>query len=342
MQVMPKRPHGTGHVYVKWGAFYGRWRGPQGRLLNRRIGTVRERGSAEGISRREAERALRKLIEAEASRPPAVLDATPRTVDDAVNALRERLALEGARRSYEQNCESTQRIHISPALGSRQLGSVVREDIARLALGMLRRGLAPKTIANVMRFLHQALALAAERGWTQANPVVGAARPRRRRHGAANPDIQFLTLEEGADPETIEIAWLICRADVFEFDLVLARAPERGGRHTAWRVGRPPGCAGRCCSVLPPRGRRVLNARYGLDGLERSRRAVAEDPGVSVRHVRDIEARLAPAQRASAPRSASSMPCRCAAALSTSAYLRWPARDSAARTPQRCTSWKSP
>ena len=40
--------------------------------------------------------------------------------------------------------------------------------------------------------------------------------------------------------------------------------------------------------------------------------------------------------------TASSMPCRCAAAFSTSRYLRWPARDSAAKTAQRCTALKSP
>jgi RNA polymerase primary sigma factor len=52
-------------------------------------------------------------------------------------------------------------------------------------------------------------------------------------------------------------------------------------------------------SVLSPRERRVLNARYGLDGVERSRREVAEELGLSVSRVRDIEARaLAKLRRA--------------------------------------------
>jgi RNA polymerase sigma factor (sigma-70 family) len=52
-------------------------------------------------------------------------------------------------------------------------------------------------------------------------------------------------------------------------------------------------------SVLSPRERRVLNTRYGLDGVERSRREVAEELGVSVSRVRDIEARaLAKLRRA--------------------------------------------
>jgi hypothetical protein len=47
MGPMP-RQHGTGRIYVKWGAFYGRWRTPDGRYVNRRLGKVRERGSQRG------------------------------------------------------------------------------------------------------------------------------------------------------------------------------------------------------------------------------------------------------------------------------------------------------
>jgi hypothetical protein len=42
------RQHGTGRIYVKWGAFYGRWRTMDGRYVSRRLGKVRERGSSEG------------------------------------------------------------------------------------------------------------------------------------------------------------------------------------------------------------------------------------------------------------------------------------------------------
>jgi len=43
------------------------------------------------------------------------------TVDEAADELRERIAIEGARRSYQENCESMQRVHISPALGKRKV-----------------------------------------------------------------------------------------------------------------------------------------------------------------------------------------------------------------------------
>jgi hypothetical protein len=61
---------------------------------------------------------------------------------------------------------------------------------------MLSRDLAPKTLRNVMTFLHGVFALALANEWIERNPVVGVARPTRRRQGVANPDLQFLTLEQ--------------------------------------------------------------------------------------------------------------------------------------------------
>lgn len=117
-------------------------------------------------------------------------------MDDVVEALRERLALQGARLSYRQNCEAMQRVHISPAMGRRRVESITREDVERLARSMLGRGLAPKTVRNVVSFLHSVFVLAVENGWVASNPVTRAARPARRGQRDANPDLQFLTLAE--------------------------------------------------------------------------------------------------------------------------------------------------
>jgi integrase len=188
-----KRPYGTGQIYVKSGAYYGRWRTPDGRRRNKRLGPVRPPGSGEGLTRAMAEQALRKVLEAEPTQ--VVDDERGRTVDDAANALRERLELQGARKSYRQNCESMQRVHISPAMGSRRVGEVSTADVEALARSMLRRGLAPKSVRNVITFLHSVFGLAVDRGWCLANPVTRAARPRRR-GGGGNPDLQFLTVAE--------------------------------------------------------------------------------------------------------------------------------------------------
>src|SRR4051794_16674616 len=98
-----RRPHGAGHLYVKSGAYYVRWRAADGRHRNRRVGKVRGRGESDGLTRAQAERAARSLIEAESLRPPPPVAERPRTVDDAADALRDRLLIVGARLSYRQN-----------------------------------------------------------------------------------------------------------------------------------------------------------------------------------------------------------------------------------------------
>jgi integrase len=195
MPAMP-RQHGTGRIYVKWGSYYGRWRTPDGRYVNPRLGKVRERGEQDGLSRRAAERVLRRLLDVVSVRPAPTREERPRTVDDAADTFRERLVIEGARLSYRQNCESMQRVHISPGLGRRRVDAVKTEDIERLARALLAKGLAPKTVRNTMTFLHSVFALAVRKGWAQANPVTDAARPRRRRATDASPDLQFLTPRE--------------------------------------------------------------------------------------------------------------------------------------------------
>jgi hypothetical protein len=75
-----KRSHGSGHLYVKWGAYYGRWRGADGRFVNKKIGKVRTRGEKDGITRAEkdgitraeAERGLRRLVECGGGGAPVV------------------------------------------------------------------------------------------------------------------------------------------------------------------------------------------------------------------------------------------------------------------------------
>ncbi len=69
-------------------------------------------------------------------------------------------------------------------------------DVETVAAAMLDAGLAPKTVRNVITFMHSVFEHAIDRGWTTQNPVRRASRPKRRRGGDANPDIQFLTVPE--------------------------------------------------------------------------------------------------------------------------------------------------
>ena len=150
------------------------------------------------MTRPEAEQAFRRIQAQEAAKGPreSVVVQEIVTVDQAAERLRERIAIEGARLSYRQNCESMQRVHISPVMGKRKVAAVSTEDVERLAGRMLARGSSPKTVRNVMTFLHSVFGLAVRKGWAPDNPVEDAARPRRRRAGDADPDLQFLTPAE--------------------------------------------------------------------------------------------------------------------------------------------------
>ena len=90
-----KRSHGSGHLYVKHGSYYGRWRGADGRFVNKKIGEVRGRGEKDEITPAEAERGLRGLVEAESRRPATPAEEPPHTVDqvadDCANGLRWRV-----------------------------------------------------------------------------------------------------------------------------------------------------------------------------------------------------------------------------------------------------------
>ena len=117
-----RRTYGSGHLDIKSGAFYVRWRAPDGRRLNRRVGKVRARVEKDGITRAEAGRVSRRLVDElnakAAAAPPA---APPPTVDEVVDEVRARIEIEGARLSYRQNIESMTRVHVSPAIGKRRV-----------------------------------------------------------------------------------------------------------------------------------------------------------------------------------------------------------------------------
>jgi integrase len=192
---MAKRSHGTGQLYTKQGAWYGRWRTSDGRRLNRKLGPVRPHGKATGLTVAEAERAFRQARHREETAPRP--QPGPRTrVSDAADSLRRKLAIEGARKSYLQNCESMQRVHIAPDLGHMPLHKVSRNDVEALIERMLSSGLSRKTMRNVVTFLHSVFEHAIDQEWCGENPVRRAARPARRRATDTDPDIQFLTLEQ--------------------------------------------------------------------------------------------------------------------------------------------------
>lgn len=195
MTTQAKRSYGTGQLYEKHGSYYGRWRTSDGRRRNRRIGALRVDGSADGLTRTQAERAFRRLQDEEERRPSVARGPERRTVAHAADSLRRALALEGARKSYLEGCESMQRVHLT-RLGGQPLESVSTAQVEGLAAALLESGRSPKTTRNVLSFLHSVYEHAIDLGWCRENPVRRAAKPRRRRRGDSNPDLQFLSVAE--------------------------------------------------------------------------------------------------------------------------------------------------
>ena len=118
------------------------------------------------------------------------------TVRDACESLRRRLRVEGSRTAYLQNCESMQRVHVEPVLGRLAVDRVTTSQVDAFAARMLASGCSPKTVRNVLSFVHSAFEQARRLGWTATNPARTAARPKRRRQGDADPNLSFLTLPE--------------------------------------------------------------------------------------------------------------------------------------------------
>ena len=193
---MAKRGYGTGQLYEKHGSYYGRWWTFDGRRVNRLIGPIRPPGGRSGLTLVQAERIFRQLQDQEEKAPRRRPDATAPTVDEVADSLRQELRLKGSRRSYLDGCESMQRVHISPRLGPRSVDEITTRNVDALAAALLECGLAPKTVRNVLAFLHAAFEHALDRGYVRENPVRRAKRPGRRRRGDRNPDLQFLTVAQ--------------------------------------------------------------------------------------------------------------------------------------------------
>lgn len=191
-----KRGYGTGQIHEKSGSYYGRWRTPDGRMVNRKIGKIRLPGEREGLTMTQAEREFRKMREAEEGAPrPQPGDEIP-TVAEISGRLRQRLELRGASDSYLDGCESMERVHIAPSrVGKSRPAEVTTADVESLARALMKKKLAPKSVRNILSYLYSVFELAIKEKWTRENPVRSAEKP-----GTLNKrtshDLDFLSVSE--------------------------------------------------------------------------------------------------------------------------------------------------
>jgi integrase len=181
--MVKKRSYGTGRMFEKHGAWYGSWRTADGRRTTRKIGPVRK--GREGLSKTQAEAALREMVITEARRPIASEDDL--TVSQLGRLLLNRLETDGRKPSHIESVRYHLSKHIDPLLGDLPASQVLEADVRRLVDRMHRAGKAPKTIRNVAGTLHSVLGQV-----LKDNPCDMAKLPAT----TAEPQIRFLTQDE--------------------------------------------------------------------------------------------------------------------------------------------------
>jgi integrase len=183
-----RRSYGTGSLHEHRGAWYGKW-WIGNRQVKRKIGAKRKPGSREGLTRRQAEARLRRLIEEVQLAPPdervTLADAGERYIDH--------LGLIGRKDSTIQDYRIILHRYLVPAFGQRALDQIAAYEVAGLMHVKLRQGFADSTINHQLNLLQGIFQYGMKWGWARTNPVASVERPRR---PDVDPDIRYLTVEE--------------------------------------------------------------------------------------------------------------------------------------------------
>ena len=190
-----RRPHGSGSLYIRADrqsreAWYGHWRS-NGRQVKRKIGPRRMPGSREGLTRKQAEAELRRMIGTTQVKPRA---GERLTIGEVASRYIAHARRRGRKPATLANIESEARVHLEPFFGSRSLDSIEPAHVLDLIANLEGKDRAPKTIRNVIATISALFnfAQAPQRRWAATNPCEGLELP-------AIPEqteIRFLTLEE--------------------------------------------------------------------------------------------------------------------------------------------------
>lgn len=190
-----RRSYGSGRVYVRTdGAgretFYGSW-WSNGRRVNRRLGVKRVRGSREGLTAAQAEAEMRRLMH---HVKPSRAAGEHLTLEEAAARYVAHAERRGRKPSTCQNIESATRVHLAPFFRGKVIDAIRHEDVVDLLAVLAGKGLAPKTIRNVIASLSAIcnFARAPQRRWASSNPCEGLELPA----VALSTEIRFLTLEQ--------------------------------------------------------------------------------------------------------------------------------------------------
>jgi integrase len=171
---MARRAYGTGTLRIVGRSWIGSWYDPDGRRVQRKVGSVRTDGRADGLTKAQAEKMLRRMREIDA--PRSAPGAERVTMEQAGVEFCQRLELKGRRKSHRLTVASDLRNHIAPFFAAKTLDRIRPEDVERY-IAAKRRTLAIKTVRNHVNAMHSIFDLGMRKGWCQSNPVKLADRP---------------------------------------------------------------------------------------------------------------------------------------------------------------------
>ena len=138
-----RRANGAGSIYIKHGAYYGRWLTIEGGQTNRKLGPVRRPGTRDGLTRTQAEKQLRELMQT-----VQVTSDPERTMAFGGQALLARLEAKGSSRSHIETAESHLRVHLVPFFSDKPLDRITDTDVTRLLVRLDRLGRKPRQSAT--------------------------------------------------------------------------------------------------------------------------------------------------------------------------------------------------
>jgi len=190
-----KRSYGSGRLFARVDSggretWYGSWH-VGGVRVKRRLGAKRRPGTADGLTRTQAEAELRRRIAVDV----VVAGPSRRTVAEAGSAYIDHLEhVMERKRTTIADYRGYLRKHLGPFFGGRPLDKLDRHRVESYLLTKKREGLSAKTIQNHLNFLNGIFVFAMKREWATTNPVLLVDRPRAPR--SAHRRLRFLSPED--------------------------------------------------------------------------------------------------------------------------------------------------
>lgn len=190
---MSKRSYGSGNLFVKRDArgaesWYGQW-WVGTRRVKRKLGAKRQPGTRIGLTRSQAERELRRVMQSETAAPVE----ERLTLDNVAQRYLAHLTSLGRKRSTLGDYESCVRVHLTPFFGGKAIDRIGASDVEAFIALKRCEGKAVKSILNYLGLLHSIFAFAEKRGFARANPVRIVDKPAK---PGSDPDIRFLEQAE--------------------------------------------------------------------------------------------------------------------------------------------------